>query len=145
MHVEQRTLDKQGVAIIVAPSLGNLWPASGQAVVDVDVPGSPPLWVNNKAKELAWRADLIKRVTKENPPSVNRFTADFQFRIEPEKMQSADIDNYVVPAAQSTTVAMLRSVYLGTKLTALSATKCVAGPDRPIGTRVRVWSDDGAG
>lgn len=109
------------------------------------VPGSPPLWPGDSVgatKVMKWREHLVQslQVTKQTDVSMP-LGCDFHFAIEPDRMQTSDLDNFCVPAAQAVGCALFGDVNQARRLVDLHATKKEITGGNQLGTRVRVWPE----
>jgi hypothetical protein len=106
-------------------------------LLDVSIPGGPPLFATNAQKERAWREQLAAKV--DTPIVVVPTTplaASLVFNIEPSRMKNADIDNFCVPAMTG-----LKAISLPARnVVELYATKQVVKASTGLSTRMRIWT-----
>jgi len=109
------------------------------------VPGSPPLWPGDSVgatKVMKWREHLVQSLEVAKQPDVSMaLGCDFHFAVEPDRMQTSDLDNFCVPAAQAVGRALFGDVNQARRLIGLHATKMGVSGDNQLGTRVRVWQE----
>jgi len=138
----KRIADKQpGVTIELRPPRADLPRRAEPPVVEAFIPGSPPLWPGDEAgqqKVVQWR-DRIKRVLRpsEPPNSQTQLAVTLRFQIESERMNTSDLDNFCVPAAQAVVQAVFGNLRRGTAVEEIAAEKIVTSPDK-YGVAVQV-------
>ena len=138
----KRMADKRpGVAIELRPPGADLTQYPEPPVIEAFIRGSPPLWPGDEAgqrKVEAWRtrskAVLIPAVP---PPSQTRLALAFRFQIEPERVNSSDLDNFCVPAAQAVVQALFGDLSRGPSVQEIAAEKVATSADN-CGVAVQV-------
>jgi hypothetical protein len=69
-------------------------------VGEIEVVGSPAVWIGSGERD--WRVRLSSAVAAAHPPVLpDRLGVELGFKIESQRMKSADIDNLCVPALQA--------------------------------------------
>lgn len=110
-------------------------------LIDIFMPGSPPLWPGDSVgqqKVIEWRAALQRRVQIPDLLSNQSLTIDFQFIIEPVRFQTADLDNFCVPAAQAVVYAVFGHHRHAPRISDIHAIKVMARSENDIGVRVQI-------
>jgi len=114
-------------------------------LADLFVPGSPPLLPGDAVgveKVNKWREYLVQSLhVVEQVSEDTSLGCDFCFAIEPERVQTSDLDNFCVPAAQALGYALFGDVNQARRLVDLHAIKAAADVSNPLGTRVQVWAE----
>ena len=130
----KRMADREpGVAIELRPPGPDLMQYGEPQVIEAFIPGSPPLWPGDEAgqrKVVAWRTRRRAMLTPAVPPPCQtRLALAFRFQIEPERMNSSDLDNFCVPAAQAVVQALFGDLSCGPSIQEIAAEKVATSAD----------------
>lgn len=149
LHARKRLVDNNpAVGIRIAPPAQ--WPAPpGALLADVTVPGRPPLYPGDQTgvgKVRDWREAFATQLaaTLHQPlpdAATARLGAAFDFVIEHDKMEQADLDNFCHPAALAIGALLLGEKPVAQHVVTFRATKRAAATPDEIGTRVRLWRE----
>jgi len=138
----KRMADKQaGVAIELRPPGADFTQYPEPPATEAFIRGSPPLWPGDEAgqrKVEAWRTRCKAMLTPTAPPpSQTRLALAFRFQIEPEGMNSSDLDNFCIPAAQAVVQALFGDLSSGPSIQEIAAEKVATSADN-YGVAVQV-------
>jgi hypothetical protein len=118
-----------------------MYPRIDKPAIEVTVPGMPPLFAANRAKEKFWRQQMIDAVRAASDTPTGDIAIELEFTIEPAKMQLADLDNFIVPAATAAAAALFEKPRSSPKITTLVAVKQPANHPNNVGTTLRAWPE----
>jgi hypothetical protein len=94
-------------------------------------------------KEVAWREQLHRHLALPAPLGTDTLlAADLRFVIEPSRMRTSDLDNFVVPVAKALCYALFGTFRLPQRLIAVHATKEIATSPSDVGVQVTVWKSE---
>lgn len=142
------TADPRARVVVAVPPLAPP-PAEQALIVDLFVPGSPPLYPGDQAgveRVRAWREHLRQLLASRMPlpladAATTRLGAAFDFTVEPARMKTADLDNFCHPAALAVGALLLGQPFATRNLVALRGTKREATDMGSVGTRIRIWRE----
>ncbi len=140
---KQQTDQEPNVRITIgAPVLELAYPPEA-VTARAFVSGSPPLWPGDNVgaeKVRRWREMLQAALQVIKPVHPGAALAlDLRFVIEPDRMTSSDLDNFIVPAAQAVCFALFGSFRYPQSVVELHATKEAISAGQQPGVHVRVW------
>lgn len=132
---KKRMADREpGVSMELGPPQSNFIEPLESPDIQTLVPGSPPLWPGDQAgqqKVVEWRNRIERMLKPSQPPnSQTRLAITLRFQVEPERMNSSDLDNFCVPAGQAVANAVFGSLRHVTAIEEIAAEKLVASPDK---------------
>ena len=130
-----------GVSIHLGPPTSNFIRRTGSPVFEAFIPGSPPLWPGDDAGQqrvVQWRNRIKDMVRSIEPPDWRtRLSITLRFQIEPERMNTSDLDNFCVPASQAVVNALFGDLSHVAAVEGIAAEKVVTKPDQ-CGVTVQV-------
>ena len=139
---KELVLESPVVCVTVGPANPGYGAVPNSPLIDVPVPGSPPLLPGDIAgatRVVAWQEQMVTLLQPYSSLlTQSKVHVTLDFIVEPERFMTSDLDNFCVPTVQGVGLGIFGNPALASRVTSLRATKVRSRKELPPGARIRI-------
>jgi hypothetical protein len=143
LHAYKQSMrEAPSARIRIGPPAQSMPAGPEEPIIEGFVAGRPALWVSS-ADNAGYRTKFVHALQAKRRATPDELVAArLDFLVERDRFQSADLDNFCVPAAIAACQATFGDIKHSQRLVELHATKALAKTPSETGTAVAVWPVD---